>query len=557
MRRADGTVYIESRGEDGQVDVVATGVREDVIPAAKDPIPAHIGHHVWLGSQDAAETLESLTKNNITCVLNVGFSEEAFPGQFKWKRISIYDVPEEKLEDRLPEMFQFIEECGAQQQNVIVHCNAGISRSASVVIAWLMWKKLWTFQQALFHVQQARPSIRPNAGFVEQLKKFNPTSICVAGHVCLDVIPLFDDGEGKKGEQQNQSNTADVSFPAGSLIHVGKAHIAPGGCVSNVGLGLTKLIGPRVALKGKIGSDIFGEALLGQLLPSSGPMMMVCKEGGATSYSIVLQPPGTDRVFLHHPGVNNTFASSDVISSVGSEGWLWWRHLHFGYPPLLRNMMQEDGEDIKHLFSHVRKRAPWCTISMDMSSPDPNSEAGRLDWIALLKNVLPETDYFVPSIGELAFMMREKIEHQLDLAESLDLASRLANQCSQWGCRRIVAIKMGEHGLYVRHCVSQREFFSPIFVVPHVAGTTGSGDATVAGFLAAIMQSSDSVEDLPHAITIAVAVGAFSVEQVDATGGICSMDEVLTRLQDDGWKRKLVDTPPNWIQKSNIFMKLE
>ena len=56
--------------------------------------------------------------------------------------------------------------------NVLVHCVAGISRSASVVLAYLMWKENMSFEEALEYLKGLRPIVEPNDGFVKQLKDF-------------------------------------------------------------------------------------------------------------------------------------------------------------------------------------------------------------------------------------------------------------------------------------------------------------------------------------------------------------------------------------------------
>ncbi len=50
---------------------------------------------------------------------------------------------------------------------------AGASRSATIVIAYLMWNKKWKFEQALNYVKLKRPIICPNDGFLKQLKMFD------------------------------------------------------------------------------------------------------------------------------------------------------------------------------------------------------------------------------------------------------------------------------------------------------------------------------------------------------------------------------------------------
>ncbi len=64
--------------------------------------------------------------------------------------------------------------CAPQGGVVLVHCNAGVSRSASVVIGFLMSQEKMSFDEAFSAVKTARPHIQPNPGFMSQLKKYNP-----------------------------------------------------------------------------------------------------------------------------------------------------------------------------------------------------------------------------------------------------------------------------------------------------------------------------------------------------------------------------------------------
>ena len=59
---------------------------------------------------------------------------------------------------------------------VLVHCHAGVSRSASVVIGYLMYKEGLTWQEALDEVMDARPAVMPNQGFRSQLLQFQHMS---------------------------------------------------------------------------------------------------------------------------------------------------------------------------------------------------------------------------------------------------------------------------------------------------------------------------------------------------------------------------------------------
>ncbi|MCZ8511739.1 PfkB family carbohydrate kinase [Paenibacillus filicis] len=124
--------------------------------------------------------------------------------------------------------------------------------------------------------------------------------IIVAGHICLDVIPAIPE------------KTAGLLIP-GKLIDVGPALTSTGGAVSNTGLALHRL-GVATKLMGKIGDDWFGDAIV-QALARSGERLvsgMIQSPGGHSSYTIVINPPCVDRIFLHCTGTNDTFAAADV-----------------------------------------------------------------------------------------------------------------------------------------------------------------------------------------------------------------------------------------------------
>ncbi|QHW31232.1 carbohydrate kinase family protein [Paenibacillus rhizovicinus] len=380
--------------------------------------------------------------------------------------------------------------------------------------------------------------------------------VVVAGHICLDVIPTMH--ELKEG--------MGALLVPGKLVDIGAARIATGGAVSNTGLALHRL-GVRTKLMGKIGDDLFGSAIENVLRNCDHALAdgMIVARGEYTSYTIVINPPNIDRIFLHCTGANDTFAAEDL-----QEGALDGARLfHFGYPPLMRRMYEDGGGELATLLSRAKARG--LTVSLDAAKPDPASPAGQADWRTIFMEALPYVDVFLPSFEEILYMLRRHTydalaaEHGSDLLPFADgpLLRELADELLALGAA-VVVLKLGEHGLYLRttndaarlsaavmgagavwpESVDEwlgRELLAPSYAV-EVAGTTGAGDCTIAGFLAGLLKGLNP-ESALHG---AAAVGACNVEQADATSGVPSWEAVQKRMA-AGWSRREVSLVlPGW-----------
>ncbi|HEY6405840.1 MAG TPA: carbohydrate kinase family protein, partial [Ktedonobacteraceae bacterium] len=266
--------------------------------------------------------------------------------------------------------------------------------------------------------------------------------VVVAGHICLDVFPTL---------------VGSVQFMPGQTVEAGPAVFSTGGAVSNTGLALHKL-GVKTQLMGKVGSDLFGQAIL-QIVETHGPGLsegMVIVPGEFSSYSVILSPPNADRMLIHAPGCNATFGAEDVRYDVLETV----RHFHFGYPPLMERMYANNGLELATMFKRVKALglSPRVTTSLDLSMPDPNSAAGSTDWQSILSATLPYVDIFLPSAEEMLFMLKRPLFDQLAARSkggrpldhiSPEVIAELGQTLLDMGAR-IVAIKAGERGLYLR-----------------------------------------------------------------------------------------------------------
>jgi sugar/nucleoside kinase (ribokinase family) len=363
--------------------------------------------------------------------------------------------------------------------------------------------------------------------------------VVVAGHVCVDIIPNF--GEA--------AIPLEALLRPGHLTRVGPATIATGGAVSNTGLALHRL-GVPVRLMGKIGQDLFGETILA-VFRSHSPALtegMIVSPGEASSYTLVINPPGIDRIFIHCPGANDTFGAADVPL----EALQGARIFHFGYPSLMQRMHLDGGRELVQMMAAVK--AQGLVTSLDVSQPDPASSAGQADWQAILSAALPHVDIYAPNLEETLFMLDPWRSQQPAGSDAQPLTQELLRQVSgrllDMGAA-IVALKLGDRGLYLRTSRDRarlavlgdllagdmerwvdRDLYTPSLAVK-VAGTTGAGDCAYAGLLAGLLNG----QALEGVLRSAAAAGAASVERADATSGVPSWETLQARLA-AGWEHR-------------------
>ena len=126
---------------------------------------------IYLGDIDGANEINYLKQEGITHIISlVGetYSPEYEEGLFKRKIIDIDDCSTENIFQYFKKCIEFIE----QSSKIFIHCMAGVSRSASIVIAYLLWKERKSYNETYFYVKNKRRYIGPNQGFVNQLKYF-------------------------------------------------------------------------------------------------------------------------------------------------------------------------------------------------------------------------------------------------------------------------------------------------------------------------------------------------------------------------------------------------
>jgi sugar/nucleoside kinase (ribokinase family) len=363
-----------------------------------------------------------------------------------------------------------------------------------------------------------------------------PYDVIVAGHLCIDIIPRFAD--------TGAHNIADIMRP-GKLVNVEEAKISTGGPVSNTGINM-KTLGSKVCFCACVGDDVLGRMTIDMLKSSGNADGIHIASGCVSSYTVVVAPPGIDRIFLHNPGTNNVFGSEDLNPNLIAQ----CRHFHFGYPPLMKRMYENDGRELTRIFKIAKDAG--ATTSCDMTLPDPTSASGKVNWLKILENILPYVDIHLPSIEESFYMldpdtfMKMKAEH--NNAELIDFItpeqySATADELLAMG-PKMVALKSGHRGFYLKTVSkekfasmgaakpgdadnwSQRELWAPAFVVGEFDSATGSGDSSIAGLLSAFLRGFSIEESLKYA----TCVGLQNVRVLDAVSGIKSWQETTAMI---------------------------
>jgi len=96
----------------------------------------------------------------------------AFPEKYTYLNIHLIDHDDKDITGHFDEVFDWIHSAIEKGGNVLVHCAAGVSRSAAFVIAYIMKSQKKPYEDAFNMVFEKRSIIQPNSGFVKQLREF-------------------------------------------------------------------------------------------------------------------------------------------------------------------------------------------------------------------------------------------------------------------------------------------------------------------------------------------------------------------------------------------------
>ncbi|NWQ75114.1 DUS16 phosphatase, partial [Columbina picui] len=158
---------------EGKSTLVPTCISQPCLPVSNIG-PTRILPHLYLGCQRDVLNKELMQQNDIGYVLNASNTcpKPDFIPESHFLRVPVNDSFCEKILPWLDRSVDFIEKAKASNGCVLVHCLAGISRSATIAIAYIMKRMDMSLDEAYRFVKEKRPTISPNFNFLGQLLDF-------------------------------------------------------------------------------------------------------------------------------------------------------------------------------------------------------------------------------------------------------------------------------------------------------------------------------------------------------------------------------------------------
>jgi len=395
------------------------------------------------------------------------------------------------------------------------------------------------------------------------MRKTKDIEIVSAGHTCLDLIPAFT-------IKRKVGKMTDVLVP-GKMINMGECVVAGGGPVTNAGVSIRRL-GIKTELIGKVGDDDFGRLVIDWYERNEGHFKGIrMVKGESTSYTIAICIPGIDRFYLHHCGANDTFGYDDMDFGLVARSKL----MLFGYPPWMKKLYSNGGRELTKILQKTKQLN--TTTALDLSLPDADSEAGKVNWRAILEDWVPLSDIMVPSAEEIFYFLykesflqkrarlgpRDSVLEHLSVSEIAQVGAELIRMGTA-----IAMVKCGHRGLYIRtagkerlskmgaaKCAdpdnwAERELWFPVYQEEKFVGALGSGDSAIAGFLAAFVRG----HTIESCLRYANAAGSMNVTVPDGLSWNKGFDDLTRRIK-AGWKTKPMRiTEPGWRKQGEFWV---
>ncbi|MBN3300857.1 DUS16 phosphatase, partial [Amia calva] len=230
--------------------------------------PTRILPHLYLGSQKDVLNKDLMAQNDITYVLNASNTcpKPDFICESHFMRIPVNDNYCEKLLPWLDKSNDFIDKAKVSNCRVIVHCLAGISRSATIAIAYIMKTMGLSSDDAYRFVKDRRPSISPNFNFLGQLLEFEKGLKLLKAWSTSPGKSLTERHEEEPKQKHAETGTGSPGSPESGLSGPGASETEPRLKISEAEAepekGEAKLASPTSLQQGLIGLHLSTERIL-------------------------------------------------------------------------------------------------------------------------------------------------------------------------------------------------------------------------------------------------------------------------------------------------------
>ncbi|XP_063432086.1 dual specificity protein phosphatase 1-like isoform X1 [Mytilus trossulus] len=141
--------------------------------------PIMLKDYLYIGNSANASCKEEMINLGITAILNVSNTcQNHFCSDFRYKTIAVEDDGSTDLAKWFREAIQFIDNEKYRGGKTMVHCHAGISRSATICLAYIMYNEKIDLNTAFEYVKSRKHEISPNLSFMQQLLTFEKEVLC-------------------------------------------------------------------------------------------------------------------------------------------------------------------------------------------------------------------------------------------------------------------------------------------------------------------------------------------------------------------------------------------